>query len=115
MLDGFIYIISAILMLIGMSSIINFIIHKLTSTGRNDNIYTLVCLKDGDAELALRDALEHVRYAKNSKNDGIIAVDIDLDNETKEVCKLFCGDNSNIIFCDTENLSDVLMKSVNHS
>ena len=109
MLDGLFYIISAILMLVGISSIVNYIIFLLSKTGRDDKIYSLVCLIDDDAELVLREALENVKNAKNFKNAGIIAVDFNLKPITKEVCRLFCRDYNNIFFCGIDELNEILI------
>lgn len=108
MLDGLFYIMSAVLMVIGISTIVNYIIFLLSKTGRDDKIYSLVCLRDEDAELVLRETLENVSNAKNLKSGGIIAVDINLSPITKEGCRLFCSDYNNIIFCGIDELCEVL-------
>lgn len=97
-----------ILSLIGLAHLIRSVAMWLFFLkGKTTQVLT-VLLDTPDAEMELRCALENVRYFSPPLFKVILAVDCGLPENTREVCRKLASDYGNVIYCKSENLSDVI-------
>lgn len=62
---------------------------------KKDNTVMFVTPINGkceDAEFMLRSAAAKVKWISGGKNDYVICLDCDMDDETKEICEKICDD-----------------------
>ncbi len=102
-------IISSLITLM-LSEIIR-VIEKRIYKKQNSNIISIIPLSGHveNAEYLIRSSLiEH----KNSNKSSIILIDLGMDNETKEICRIMALANSSVIICEKEDLSTIIKKQL---
>ena len=103
----FLSILNILLVVIGLTAVIRFLIFKLTECPKNDYHY-IALLKDKNAELILRGILERNKYEFDSCKKIIFAVDLGLDEETRTACEIMSLENSQIVFCGINDFPEIL-------
>lgn len=89
-------ILSAVLLLtfalIGVIAFFRGISYYLFRYKKDNTVMFVTPLKGSckDAEFILRSAAARVKWISCSKNDYIICLDCDMDNETKKICESIC-------------------------
>ena len=103
----FLTILNLTLVIIGLATVVRYLVWQITDYKQNDFHY-IVLLRDSDAEMSLRSILERLKYDASNKNRRIYAVDMGMDEQTADVCKLMSLDHSQIIYCLPEQLEKLL-------
>lgn len=106
-MDLFLSIINVLLVVIGLTAVVRFLVFKLTECPKNDYHY-IALLKDKNAELILRGILERNKYEFDSCGKIIFAVDLGLDEETRTACEIMSLENSQIVFCGINDFPEIL-------
>lgn len=63
---------------------------------------------DGEAELALKNALEHLRWLDSTQEKLVLCVDRGMDEETREVCRVVSRENLDVRICKPEEVAEIL-------
>ena len=103
----FLSILNILLVIIGLTSVVRFLIFKISECPKNDYHY-IALLKDKNAELVLRGILARNKYEFDSCGKIIFAVDLGLDEETKTACEIMSLENSQIVFCGINDFPEIL-------
>ena len=106
-MDLFLSIINVLLVVIGLTAVVRFLVFKLTECPKNDYHY-IALLRDKNAELILRGILERNKYEFDSCGKIIFAVDLGLDEETRTACEIMSFENSQIVFCGINDFPEIL-------
>lgn len=67
----------------------------------------------GNAEMLLRCAVAKIKWVSRGKNDCVICLDCDMDENTKEVCQKICKDNPTVKFMEKSELIEMLTRAQN--
>ena len=95
------------LIITGLATLVRYFVWKLTDYSEEECHY-IVLLRDQNAEMLLRGVIEKSKYNSVYKNRRIYAVDMGVDEQTADVCKLMSLDYSQIIYCMPEELQKLL-------
>lgn len=89
-------ILSAVLLLafaiIGVAALLRTITYYLFRYKKDNTIMLIAPMKGKceDAEFILRSAAAKVKWVSRGKNDYVICLDCDMDDETKRICESIC-------------------------
>ena len=106
-MDLFLSIINVLLVVIGLTAVVRFLVFKLTECPKNDYHY-IALLMYKNAELILRGILERNKYEFDSCGKIIFAGDLGLDEETRTACEIMSLENSQIVFCGINDFPEIL-------
>ena len=80
------------LSIVGLVEIFHIISLAAFKTKKNYNIFLVVPMKghNEEAELTLRNAISKVKWFSFNKTKKIICLDLGMDEETRQICNIFC-------------------------
>lgn len=106
-MDYIIGFITLFFSVLGIATIIRYIVWKITDSNKNQFHY-LIFLKDNSAEIAIRGIIERDHFDIHSGDRKLYAIDLGLEESVASACKKLSEDYSQIIFCDPCELVDYL-------
>lgn len=92
---------------LGIATLVRYIVWKITDFKENEYHY-IVLLRDNDAEIALRGALERNRFSSNNQQKKVYAVDLGVDEQIGKACEKLSLYYPQIIYCKPEQIKDLL-------
>ena len=90
-----------LLAIVGLTEIFRLLSFRFLRTRNRGTLYWVISFSghDEEAELALKNALEHLRW---------LCVDRGMDEETRKVCRIISSENLDVHICKPEELAEIL-------
>lgn len=101
--------------LIGICGVCRGVARALSKPDSESEIILIEPIKQGqeNAEFLLRRAAQKVLWMGRHAPDRVIALDCNMDFETRKLCKLVCGDYPFMELCSKEELKERINKIEN--
>ena len=103
-MDYALYFLTLFFVVLGISTLIRYIVWKLMDYKQN-NYHYLIFLYDDSAEMVLRGILERNNFDIVCSQRNIYAIDMGLDETTAFACEKLSYDYPNLIFCKPSQFS----------
>lgn len=100
-----------LLCLVGIAAVIWWLRLRFLLPGNGVYMYMLVPVDSENAEHRLRAAAETVLFEGPRFCKGIIAVDMGISDEERQICKKLADEYGNIAVCDLSDLEDYILKA----
>lgn len=109
MFEIVIKVIFALFAVAGMAELFRALLFRLLKTRNPGKLYLVISFQghDEEAELSLRSAAERLKWAGGA-DALLVCVDRGMDEETRKLCELVCGENPEILLCSEVELGKIL-------
>ena len=99
-----------LLAIIGLTEVFRMLSFYFLHTQNCGKMYWVLLFHDHeeDAELSLRNAVEHLRWLDSAQEKVILCVDCGMDDETRESCQVISQENLDVHICKPEELEGIL-------
>lgn len=114
MLYNIIYTVALILMTIGLIFLFYVVINKSLSSGKMNNIYTVIAGYEDKENLPdeIYSAFSQMSLFNFRSRPPVIVVDYDLTDETKLRCRIMNETCGQLVFCKEEELSQIIGNNI---
>lgn len=99
-----------LLAIVGLTEIFRLLSFRFLRTRNRGTLYWVISFSghDEEAELALKNALEHLRWLDSTQEKWVLCVDRGMDEETRKVCRIISSENLDVHICKPEELAEIL-------
>ena len=100
----------ALLAVIGLVESCRMVYYWLLRAPHPGRLYWIIPVEghDEQAELRLRNALEHLNTVGGVQNKWILCVDYGMDEETRQICEIMRSQNMCILICQPEEVAELV-------
>ena len=99
-----------LLAIVGLTEVFRLLAFHFLRTRHRGKLFWVLSFQghDGEAELALKNALEHLRWLDSTQEKLVLCVDRGMDEETREVCRVVSRENLDVRICTPEEVAEIL-------
>ena len=99
-----------LLAIVGLTEVFRLLSFRLLRTKNCGRVYWVLSFRghDKEAELALKNAVEHLRWLDSAQERLVLCVDRGMDEETRRVCRCICRENLDVRLCTPEEAAKIL-------
>lgn len=99
-----------LLAIVGLTEVFRLLAFRFLRTRNRGKLFWVLSFQghDEEAELALKNALEHLRWLDSTQEKLVLCIDHGMDEETREVCRIVSSENLDVRICTPEEVAEIL-------